>query len=148
MSPFDLKLRHYEKATKFEKISHLFSLSSVNFVAFSEKLVFNVFSLLRAGTMTCSMNKKSWLEMFLRCMVILSPCDKRFHVLVVFGHATLYLNLFLTCSWHQKNETTNSPIHEFKVLQNGQRGFHNPFLMVYFFIFITLKNISSLACSF
>ena len=23
-----------------------------------------------------------------------------------------------TCSWHQKNETTNSPIHEFKVLQN------------------------------
>ena len=24
----------------------------------------------------------------------------------------------LTCSWHQKNETTNSPIHEFKVLQN------------------------------
>ena len=22
------------------------------------------------------------------------------------------------CSWHQKNETTNSPIHEFKVLQN------------------------------
>ena len=24
----------------------------------------------------------------------------------------------ITCSWHQKNETTNSPIHEFKVLQN------------------------------
>ena len=22
----------------------------------------------------------------------------------------------MTCSWHQKNETTNSPIHEFKVL--------------------------------
>ena len=27
-------------------------------------------------------------------------------------------NALLTCSWHQKNETTNSPIHEFKVLQN------------------------------
>ena len=25
---------------------------------------------------------------------------------------------FITCSWHQKNETTISPIHEFKVLQN------------------------------
>ena len=25
---------------------------------------------------------------------------------------------FLTCSWHQKNETTNSPFHQFKVLQN------------------------------
>ena len=24
----------------------------------------------------------------------------------------------LTCSWHQKNGTTNTPIHEFKVLQN------------------------------
>ena len=24
----------------------------------------------------------------------------------------------ITCLWHQKNETTNSPIHEFKVLQN------------------------------
>ena len=43
-----LKLRQYEKATKFEKISHLFLLSSVktsgrffqNFVAFSEKLDF------------------------------------------------------------------------------------------------------------
>ena len=25
---------------------------------------------------------------------------------------------YLKCSWHQKNEYTNSPIHEFKVLQN------------------------------
>ena len=24
----------------------------------------------------------------------------------------------ITCSWHEKNETTNSPIHQFKVLQN------------------------------
>ena len=53
----------YEKAAKYEKIiSHLFSLSSVNFVAFAEKLVFNVFLLLRAGTLICSMNKKSCLE--------------------------------------------------------------------------------------
>ena len=32
----------------------------------------------------------------------------------------------LACSWHQKNETTNSPIHEFKVLQKDQRAFWNP----------------------
>ena len=30
-------------------------------------------------------------------------------------HSVFHL---LTCSWHQKNETTNSPIHQFKVLQN------------------------------
>ena len=28
----------------------------------------------------------------------------------------------ITCSWHQKNETMNSQIHEFKVLQKGQRA--------------------------
>ena len=31
----------------------------------------------------------------------------------------LLINLFVT----SKNETTNSPIHEFKVLQKGQRAF-------------------------
>ena len=31
---------------------------------------------------------------------------------------TSILQSQITCSWHQKNETTNSPIHEFKVLQN------------------------------
>ena len=46
-------------------------------------------------------------------------------------------NLFVT----SKNETTNSPIHEFKVLHKGQRAFQTPFLMVYYFLFITLKNI-------
>ena len=25
---------------------------------------------------------------------------------------------YVTCSWHQKNATTNSPIYQFKVLQN------------------------------
>ena len=40
----------------------MFSLSSVNFVAFAEKLVCNVFLLLRAGTLSCIMNKKSGLE--------------------------------------------------------------------------------------
>ena len=25
----------------------------------------------------------------------------------------------ITCSWHQKNQTTNSPIHEFKLLQKN-----------------------------
>ena len=53
-------------------------------------------------------------------------------------------NLFVT----KKPETTNSPIHEFKVLHKGQRAFQNPFLMVYHFLFITLKNILSLAFSF
>ena len=50
-------------------------------------------------------------------------------------------------SLHQKKRNyqfTNSPIHEFKVLQKGQRAFWNPFLMVYYFLFITLKNILSL----
>ena len=45
----EVKFRHYEKATKFKKISHLFLLSSVKtsgrffqiFVGFSEKLNFN-----------------------------------------------------------------------------------------------------------
>ena len=37
-------------------------------------------------------------------------------------------NLFVT----SKNGTTNSPIHEFKVLHKGQRAFKNPFLMVYY----------------
>ena len=41
----------------------------------------------------------------------------------------------LTCSWYQKNESTNSPIHESKVLHKGQRAFYNPFLMVYYFLF-------------
>ena len=53
-------------------------------------------------------------------------------------------NLFVT----SKNETTNSPIHKFKKLHKGQRAFLNPFLMVFYFIFITLKNILSLAFSF
>ena len=34
--------------------------------------------------------------------------------------------LFVT----SKNETTNSPIHQFKVLHKGQRAFQTPFLMV------------------
>ena len=28
------------------------------------------------------------------------------------------ISRYITWSWHQKNETTKSPIHEFKVLQN------------------------------
>jgi len=53
-------------------------------------------------------------------------------------------NLFVT----SKNEATNSPIHEFKVLHKDQRVFQKPFLMVYYFLFKTLKNILSLAFSF
>jgi len=53
-------------------------------------------------------------------------------------------NLFVT----SKNETTNSPIHEFKVLHKGQSSFQNPFLKVYYYLFINLKPILSLAFSF
>ena len=53
----------------------------------------------------------------------------------------LVYNLFVT----SKNETTNSPIHKFKVLHKGQRAYKNPFLIVYHFLFITLKNIIILA---
>ena len=45
------------------------------------------------------------------------------------------------------NQKTKQRIHEIKVLQ-GQRAFKNPFYMVYYFIFITLKNILSLDFSF
>ena len=33
-----------------------------------------------------------------------------------------------------------SPIHQFKVLQLGQRVFQTPYLMMYYFLFVTLKN--------
>ena len=49
-------------------------------------------------------------------------------------------NLFVT----SKNKTTNSPIHEFKVLQKDQRAFQNPSLMVYYFLFITSKTFKAL----
>ena len=49
---------------------------------------------------------------------------------------------WITCSWHQK---TKPPIHEFKVLHKSQRAFQTPFLVVYYFLFITLKNILSFA---
>ena len=46
----------------------------------------------------------------------------------------------ITCSWHQKNETTNSPIHESKA-DSAKRpdSLLNSFLMVYYFLFLTLK---------
>ena len=47
-----------------------------------------------------------------------------------------------------KNETTNSPVHEFKVLHTGQRAFENPFLMVYYFLFITSKTFQALPFHF
>ena len=46
-------------------------------------------------------------------------------------------NLFVT----SKNETMSSPIHEFEVLQKGQRAFQKPFLTVYYLLSITLKKI-------
>ena len=52
-------------------------------------------------------------------------------------------NLFVT----SKNETTISPIHEFKVLPVPDSHLNLLFNGVYF-LFITLKNILSLAFSF
>ena len=49
-------------------------------------------------------------------------------------------NSLLTCWWHQKNE--------FKVLQKRPESLLKPFLMLYHFLFITLKNTFSLAFSF
>ena len=53
-------------------------------------------------------------------------------------------NLFVT----SKNETTNLPIHEFKVLLKGQRAFYIPFLTVYYFLFIALKTFKALPFHF
>ena len=52
-------------------------------------------------------------------------------------------NMFVT-SKKRNHEFINSPIYEPKVLKKGQR----PFLMVYYFLFITLKNIFILYFSF
>ena len=55
------------------------------------------------------------------------------------------IDLFVT----SKNETTNSPVHQFTNLKCciKARDIQN-LLMVYYFLFITLKNILSLAFSF
>ena len=53
-------------------------------------------------------------------------------------------NLFVT----SKNETTKSPIHEFKELHKSQRAFQNPFFILYYFLFITVKNNLNIAFSF
>ena len=42
-------------------------------------------------------------------------------------------NLFVAT----ENETANSPINGIKVLHKGQRAFQTPFLIVYYFLFIT-----------
>ena len=52
----------------------------------------------------------------------------------------MFSNLFVT----SKIEFSNSSILEFKVLHKSQRVFYNPFLMMYQFLFITLRNILSL----
>ena len=44
-----------------------------------------------------------------------------------------------------KNETTNLPIYEFKVLHKGQRAFQNPFLMVIISYLLIKKTYLSLA---
>ena len=53
-------------------------------------------------------------------------------------------NLYMT----SKNETMNSRIHEFKILQKGQQVFWNPFMMTYYILIITLKTFLSLAFLF
>ena len=48
----------------------------------------------------------------------------------------------LTCSWHKKRN------YEFKVLHKGQRAFQNPFSMVFYLLFSTLKTFSALLFHF
>ena len=57
-----------------------------------------------------------------------------------FGLFWSHLNPFSTLSVKSENETTNSPIHQFKVLYKGQRAFKKPFLVVYYFLFLTLNS--------
>ena len=60
--------------------------------------------------------------------------------------AYMLINLFVT----SKNETTNSPIHEFKVLHKGQSLLNPLFngVLIISYLHITLKNILSLAFTF
>ena len=65
-----------------------------------------------------------------------------------FSRLVLGTKVPITCSWHQK---TKPRIHQFINLRcciKVREPFKTPFLMVYYFVFITLKNISSLAFSF
>ena len=48
----------------------------------------------------------------------------------------------------RNHEFSNSQIHKMKVLHKCQRAFSNPCLIVYYFLFIALKNILSLTFSF
>ena len=52
----------------------------------------------------------------------LSSSPSSWGISLCLGPFINYVNSFgdkpLTCSWYQKNETTNSRIHQFKVLQN------------------------------
>ena len=74
------------------------------------------------------------------CEHMKNNCFLCFRVLIkaIFWFKKCYLvfNLFVT----SKNETTNSPIHNVKVLHKGQEAFKSPFLMVYYFLSITLKT--------
>jgi hypothetical protein len=45
------------------------------------------------------------------------------YVSVVTSLNTWFGSKVIICLLHQKNETTNSPIHEFKVLYKDQRAF-------------------------
>ena len=62
-----------------------------------------------------------------------------------FDFETCFCSPIITCLRHQKTETTNSPNHEFNVVQKGQQTFRKPFIMVNYFLCITLKNIFTLS---
>ena len=51
-----------------------------------------------------------------------------------------FRNFLQTCSWHQKNETTNSPIYELKVLHKGKRALLKPLFNDLLFLIYYFKN--------
>ena len=70
----------------------------------------------------------NWQDSFLE-----SPIMQFYNLLEI---GLTFFNLFMT----SKNETTISPIHE-KCCIKAREPFKTPFSIVYFFLFITLKNI-------
>ena len=57
---------------------------------------------------------------------------------VFFRQAQLKKTKQITCSWHQKNEFSNSPIHKFKVLHKNPKSllkplFNGVLVLIYYF---------------
>ena len=96
---------------------------------------------------TCQITNKSTNQKWVRSRIIKSGKNQLFwhYDSINFRESFRYwefCTFLATCNLlvTSKNETTNSPIHEFKVLHKDQRAFKTPFLTVYYFLFITFKR--------